>query len=206
MATLTDFLTGIANTLRQNLGTEEPINATDFESKITESTANGYSAGYGSGNADGYTAGTEDGIGQGTATATLAFWNCFTNNGNRTVYSRAFNATNFSGQTIPTGLCKPISQINQMFYEYKGTTLPSGVDFSGVTTTSADSLQLIFSWTTNITVIPDMGLPAIAHYDGTYANCSKLETIEIMRVNANTQYSKYTPVFQGCPKLKKYYF
>ena len=169
MAVLTDFLTGIANKLRSNLGTSDTINASQFGTKIDEVYAK----------------------------STYNWWKSFTNNGAREYYEWAFRDSDLTGQIVPSGLCKP-KYTYGMFFGYKGTAFPTGIDFSRLSLTDSDSGNQTFAGI-NGAVIPDMGVPAFARYGGTYSYSYNLETIAKIRTNENTLFAS---PFTSCPNLK----
>lgn len=139
----------------------------------------------------------------GMAEKELAMWNSLTNYGAREVYSGAFSYTDYSGHTIPKGLCKPRQVIGNMFYVYQGVELPKGVDcseFNVSTTTQSYHAHNTFAYSPKLKHIYDIGIPAnVMNYTGTYRSCSALETIEIIRSAENTTFD--TNCFNGCSKL-----
>lgn len=133
----------------------------------------------------------------------LAMWNALTNCGAREVYSNAFAYTDYSGYTIPKGLCKPRQVIGNMFYVYQGAELPKGVDcseFNVSTTVQSYHLHNTFAYSPKLKRIYDIGIPAnVISYSGTYRSCLALKTIEIIRSAGNTTFD--ANCFNGCSKL-----
>ena len=138
----------------------------------------------------------------GMAEKELEMWNRLTNYGARKNYDSAFLETDLTGYTIPSGLCKPQQVLRQMFYNYKGSVLPNGVDCSGfdITQTAQSSHCIMtFAYAQKIKRIYDMGIPAVKYYSATYLNCNELEIIDVIRSNEQTTFTNNT--FQTCPKL-----
>lgn len=139
----------------------------------------------------------------GRAEKELAMWNALTNYGTREVYSSAFAYADYSGYTIPKGLCKPRQTIGSMFYVYQGVELPKGVDcseFNVSTTTQSYHPYNTFAYSPKLKRVYDIGIPAnVMIYGGTYRACSALETIEIIRSAENTTFD--ANCFNGCSKL-----
>ena len=138
----------------------------------------------------------------GMAEKELAMWNALTNFGARRNYDYAFCEADFSGYSIPEGLCKPTQRIGAMFYNYKGTEFPKGVDCSDfivTDTTKNNHCVNTFAYAQKVKHIPDMRIPANLHYQATYNSCTLLESIEIVRSDENTQF--YVNTFQSDTKL-----
>lgn len=133
--------------------------------------------------------------------AELDFWNSFTNNGYRTSYYYGFMTTDFSGKTIPEGLCKPSTRLHSMFYNYKGTEIPKGIDCSefDISMSAAYHAQAMFQYSSYLTSIYDMGIPVQKSYANAFGSCKALETIEVLRSDENTVYSN---TFSDCTSLQ----
>lgn len=136
------------------------------------------------------------------------FWRSFTENGARKTYYYGFARTDFSGETIPEGLCRPQKHdssfvaMDRMFYGYKGTTLPKGIDVTLVP--EGESVgSMIFYVSNYLTEIYDMGIPAVPSMTSWFNYCNKLHTIEKIRVNENTT---FTTTFGGTSSLKNVTF
>lgn len=138
----------------------------------------------------------------GMAEKELAMWNAFTNNGNRKNFDYAFDEGDYTGYTIPSGLCKPRQRIGAMFYNYKGTELPKGVDcseFDITDTLKNNHCVNTFAYAQKIKHVYDMLIPAVRYYNATFSNCPLLEFIEIIRANENTIFD--TNCFNKCTAL-----
>lgn len=138
----------------------------------------------------------------GMAEKELAMWNALTERGAKISYVYAFSATDFSGYTIPTGLCKPKQAIGNMFYNYQGVELPKGVDcseFDNTTTTVSYHATTMFAYSKKLKHIYDMGIPA-TKYTQTYRSCEQLETIEVIRSNEQSTFDVNS--FSSCGKLR----
>jgi hypothetical protein len=138
----------------------------------------------------------------GMAEKELAMWNAITNFGAKSDWRLSFSHTNFSGYTIPTGLCRPTTAIGNMFAQYRGNELPRGVDCSGFDATKTDltyHCYYTFASSTSLKHIYDMGIPAVKSYDRAYYNCTSLVRIEIIRSDENSNFS--VNCFNNCPKL-----
>lgn len=215
---LREYLKSIADKLREKCGTTDKINAQDFTDKIDvvysvgqrEGYNNGYDDGYNGaydvGYWKGYDVGNNDGYARGEEVATIAFWNNFNNNGNRTNCTRAFSETRFDLTTIPEGLIKPTADSNMVFYNAEYITIPKNtIDLSGVprgTSTNCSAYNL-FGWCIKLTEVQDLGLPIQYAYYQTYQYCRKLKTIEIIRCDKNTI---FTNTFSNCNELESVTF
>ena len=137
----------------------------------------------------------------GMAEKERAMWNAFTDYGKRNSFGRAFSYSDYTGYTIPSGLCKPTQTIGELFYAYKGTELPRGVDCSefNTETTVASYYLNIFCYASNLKYIYDLGIPALKSYSACFRNCNNLETIEVIRVADWTTFD--TNSFNGCTSL-----
>lgn len=138
----------------------------------------------------------------GMAEKELAMWNAITNFGAKSDWRLSFSHTNFSGYTIPTGLCRPTTAIGNMFAQYRGNELPRGVDCSDFDATKTDltyHCYYTFASSTSLKHIYDMGIPAVKSYDRAYYNCTSLVRIEIIRSDENSAFS--VNCFNNCPKL-----
>lgn len=128
------------------------------------------------------------------------FWKGFTNNGSRTNYYQAFMYTDFSGKTIPEGLCKPKNRLTNMFMSYKGTCLPSGIDCSNFNISSSETYHAtaMFQYADRLIEIYDLGIPTQKSYANTFSGCESLRTIEVIRSNVDT---KWNNTFLDCLSL-----
>ena len=135
---------------------------------IAENEQRVYDAGYVAGDADGYDRGTLD-----TQTE-YNFWLAFTESGRRTSYSNAFANSDYSGRNIPLALCKPTVTSAYMFSNYKGATLPSGIDLSSMPRGTVNGIWN-FCYNSLLTTFPDMGLPIQNKYGYTFYFCYYLK-------------------------------
>ena len=135
----------------------------------------------------------------GCSKAELDFWKGFTNNGKRQSYLYAFLNCNFSGKTIPEGLCKPYSRLTQMFYQYYGEYLPLGIDCStfNVSQSSAYHAEQMFRYS-YVKEVYDLKIPVQKSYNYFADACSNLTKIELLRSDENTT---WTSAFNSCPNL-----
>ena len=136
----------------------------------------------------------------GMAEKELAMWNAKSFFGKRSDWRWCFAYSDYSGYTVPRGFIKTISAMSNMFYNYKGSELPNGLDLSMFDNTKTDISSHAYDMFNYAELIHiyDIGLPAVI-YTRTYRNCSKLETIEIIRSNEQTTFD--TNCFNGCISL-----
>ena len=117
--------------------------------------------------------------------------NYITNNGNRTYYEQAFRTAAFYKDNLINfkGRCTPIDS-SYMFYNMKGTHVPLGVDLSNINTDSANILNNLFAYCSELLEIPDLNIPTPKKYSVTYGYCYKLHTIHgKIRTDENTIFS-----------------
>ena len=142
---------------------------------------------------------------KGKADVELKFWEMLTDNGNRIHFQYAFGSSDYTGYSY----VKPIKikgNAQRIFYNYSGTEYPKNIDFSEIDTSKAynsEYYSMWFRYGTNITTVPDMGIPALPGYPDMYANMPNLHTIVIVRSNENTM---FTGTFASCPKLENITF
>lgn len=133
-----------------------------------------------------------------------AFWRGFTQNGARKTYDYVFFSADFSGETIPEGLCKPVNYdtvnraVHKMFCRYMGTSLPKGIDCS-LMPEDVDCGTQMFNAARYVTEIYDMGMSARPAMTNWYYYCYALKKIEKIRVNENTS---YRDTFTQCSSLE----
>lgn len=149
---------------------------------IAENEQRVYDAGYVAGDDDGYDRGTLD-----TQTE-YDFWLAFTESGRRTSYSNAFANSDYSGRNIPLALCKP-TNVNSMFYGYKGEYLPSGIDLSSVPRGTDNAIHWNMCHRSLLREFPDMNMPAAHTYGYTFYDCWNLRKVEKLRCDANTTWN-----------------
>lgn len=214
--TLTDIANGIRETINDLDAKYKPedmrqkINDVYFKAKIEgydEGEIDGFSDGYVFGKADGYDEGHTEGYEAGKQESKEAFWRGFTDDGERKSYYYAFFYTDFSGETIPEGLCKPqflnstYRAMDRMFARYQGKTPPKGIDASLISEGENIGAQVFENC--KVIEIYDMGIPASSIMTSWYAYCYYLRTIEKIRVNENTTYSD---TFRECTNLENVTF
>lgn len=133
------------------------------------------------------------------ANAELEFWKGFTNNGERTNYHMSFQYTDFSGMTIPEGLCKPRTRVSSTFIYYQGEKLPLGVDCSEFSAnTQTYHASQMFRYAANLTEIYDIGLPIQKTYEHCFRDCPALTKIAVIRSDENTIWNT---TFANCSEL-----
>lgn len=118
----------------------------------------------------------------------LKIWRMKTRNGTREYY-RAFQQEDWSGYSF----IKPIAPTNTtsceaMFYDYIGTHLPGNLDFSGLKPTA--NIGSLFTWSTSLVEIYDIGLPAMNSYHYTFNQAYKLKKIHVLRAHENTTFAE----------------
>lgn len=129
-------------------------------------------------------------------------------NGGRTQYIKAFYEQDFSGVNFRLGLIKPnpsnaaVGSINQMFSKYKGTSLPTGIDFACSPTYQLKSgyANYLFAYASKLEEIPDMGIPILLRADRAFAYCYALKKIEVFRIHKTSTFSN---TFDYCHALEE---
>ena len=193
----------MATSVREYLGVETKYRPEDMPTGIdsvyvvgvSDGEEVGFNDGFFVGQKEGYDEGHTEGYEAGKQESKDTFWRGFTNNGARKSYYYAFFHTDYSGETIPEGLCKPQEQnstfraMDRMFHSYRGTTLPKGIDASLIPEGQRVGAQ-VFQAASYLTEIYDMGIPDTDIMTSWYAYCYALHTIEKIRVNENTTYGE----------------
>lgn len=123
-----------------------------------------------------------------------------TNNYKRTNYENMFREGNLSGLDFAKTVY-PTALYNA-FTSYKGESIPSNMDCSKMTVTS-NGVQWAFRWAELLKVFPDIKIPAMTAYAGTWQGCKALETIEMVRCTESTTFSSS---FADCIALKNITF
>ena len=173
-------LTNVANAIRAKTGSQSTISFASLPSAIN----------------DVYTAGQND-------AQPDDIWGDITNNGNRTNYSYAFYG--WSGEYIRPKYKVIPSSGNLQFMFAANTSLKevesayfdlSQSNMSDTVNTSGN--YAIFSGCSNLVTINDIGMKS-GYYYLTFANCSSLKTIEILRFNETTLIAN---AFTGCRNLE----
>lgn len=125
-----------------------------------------------------------------------AWWKAISGNYTRTNWESAFQYSDISNVGEPEQTIN-VSSVYRMFYAYKGASIPKNFNCSGFTTATHMARYA------KITVFPDINIPALATYGGTWQSCTALETIEMVRCNEDTVFDA---PFSDCPKLKNVTF
>ena len=208
-------LTNMATSVREHLGVETKYRPEDMPTGIdsvyvvgvSDGEEVGFNDGFFVGQKEGYDEGHTEGYEAGKQESKNAFWRGFTDDGARKSYYYAFFRTDFSGETIPEGLCRPqylnatFRAMDRMFHSYQGKELPKGID----TSLLADGENIgsqVFALS-NLIEIADIGIPASSVMTSWYMDCYSLITIEKIRVNENTTYAT---AFRSCGKLENVTF
>lgn len=177
--------------------------------------AEGYRDGYQEGEAtgfdNGYHLGNEEGFENGKQSEYDAFWNMIQDNGNRTDYGQAFR--NWRSRTeylrpkykvVPTA---PTSAMNT-FYNCEGLKKVEAeyFDFSKKARGGYQGSGWYHTFTTcgELEEIEDIGIMPDTDLTNTFAHCSKLKKIAMVRVNINTVIS--SGLFEGCRALESVAF
>lgn len=164
-----EILINIADTIRDKILTQEPVKPEDMASGVNEV----YEA--------------------GEYNSRLTATKCISKNGFRRVYQYSFQYSDWGDYEFVEGYIKPITA-NYMFYLYEGTKIPKGIDCSKTTQT-----DYFLTSAQQLKYLPDIGIPASSSKSRFAQHCYALETIEIFRVNENTD---ITNAFQNCTSLK----
>lgn len=209
---LKDFLTGIANKLREYLYTTELINPQDFESKIAEAINTvGNNAYY-------------SGIEEGKQAEYDKFWDSFQENGNKTNYLYAFSGTGWTDTTFkpkynmkPTNAQYMFSE-NSIIHLYEILTEQNvEIDFSQCTnfnrmlmwsqaqhiptvdTRSSSNINYIFFYASLVKTIDKLILKddGSQTFSDAFSGCSSLIDITIEGI-IGKQFN-----IHHCPKLSK---
>lgn len=110
-------------------------------------------------------------------------------NGARTNYSSAFLSQDWTGYEFKEGEVVPTRSVNQMFYDYRGTTLPKGIrcefEESLIPLINSRHSQL-YNYAQNLVEVYDINLPVVQDLYSMFTNCYKLKKIEIVRVMETT--------------------
>lgn len=183
MATVNEKMTAIADNIRSKTGKTEPLTLDTMASGINEV----YEA--------------------GKKVQDATFWNEFQRNGQRTNYSYAFRY--WASQYIrPLNKIIIRNPVQYMCCDCKNLKElePEYFDFSGLVPNYSDAsngdVYALYTRCTSLEIARDIGIPPCS-YGWTYAYCSNLHTIEIMRVNEN---SKFDSCFAGASKLQNVTF
>ena len=132
---------------------------------------------------------------------TSGYWDGFQDSGKRTSYTWGFQKWDIVILN-PKYLIKPSSAQSIFDNCAKLTTINiDKFDFSNLDTTGdkqMKSAKKVFYKCTSLIKIPDLKIPAVICYDQTFANCTKLETIEVIRIKKETSFMS---CFNQCKAL-----
>ena len=178
--------------------------ATGKAEGITEGIATGKAEGIEIGRAEGLAEGYEN----GETAANNAFWNGFTNNGNRTDYYACFY--NWGNEYIrPTRkiIPKTAGSMGQMFNNCKNLKKIEAecFDFSQkpIGTKASEGYYYTFATCTKLEEIEDIGMQAEFAYNNAFSTCYALHTIAKIRSKEETLFSN---TFSGSDKIQNISF
>ena len=169
----------IADTIREKTGSEDSYKVSEMASGVN----------------DVYEAGRSD--------YSNFIERAISNNGTRTDYKHAFATSNLSGCTFGLGLIKPKSA-GYMFYNYYGSYLPDGMDFSGITPSTVDNQGVYhaFRWA-QIVYLPDLKIPGSVSHNYLVNNAKHLKKIECLH---SLETTTFVSSFLNCNKLAEVSF
>ena len=187
---LIEYLTNIANTIREKLGNTDKINAQDFSNKISDVYEAGKQAEYD------------------------RFWDEFQLNGNRTDYRNAFGGTTWNDDNFRPKYNLKISNGYQAFAYTTIVDLAQTLENAGIAMSeyAINNAQYMFWNSLNLTRVPVIRLTgafnAASTAYGIFDSCTKLKTVDrIIIVESGTQSSSYWSYsFNGCSALENILF
>ncbi len=166
---LKEYLSNIANALRQSLGISDKIGAQDFANKIGEVYEAGQQAEYD------------------------RFWNAFQNNGNRTIYSYAFYGT--QGWKYATFNPKyPIRIVNAEYMLYNSQITQIPVDIVLAEDASLTPNARVFYNCTQLKTIKKIVMVEHVNASSWFYNCKALENITFEGVIGKNIDFSYSPL------------
>lgn len=214
--TLNEFLTDIANALREQLPIDTKIDARDFVAKIHDACSENYGEGYQSGQIEGYesghvegyengrSAGYSDGYDFGKMEVYHNFWDTYQDNGQRTHYAYAFGGYGWTDETF-----KPKYDIivgnnaSPCIFAYSQlTNLKKILNEQNVRldTSICTDLGSMFNGCTNLTSIPPIDASNSKHCNSLFLYCGKIDGIYLKLKNDGTQ--TFTNAFFNCNELR----
>lgn len=151
----------------------------------------------------------DEGVAEGQKAERAAFWNTNQNNGNRTIYTRAYTGYGFSFDNFyPHHDIRPTTA-QYLFYAWENKALSNQRgDLTWrlnkcdvvLDTSQCTSLSYAFAYSC-FTVIPTVDFTSLtANAVDVFRGCSFLETIEKIIVRQDLTYSNW---FKGVPKLAR---
>ena len=169
---------------------------------IAENEQKVFNAGREQGDYEGYMRGLSEaessgGYDEGYSDGDLAFFNMFTKNNTRTIYTNGFRYSDFSGYTFPDTV-RPVT-ITSMFNDYTGTSIPKNIDFSNIdqTTTNCSSC---FRGAVNLQELDITSMPAPPKYAYMFYVCRSLKRL---RLNSNETTEFDQLCFSSCSSLEE---
>ena len=161
---LTDFLTSIADKIREKLGITDAINPQDFEDNIDKISDSSYETGYVDGQQNEYD----------------KFWDNFQINGTRTEYGSAFLATSGANSGWNDENYKPkydfnnLTNANKMFWAAQITNTQKPITIKD----GADIVQIFGG--SSIETIPLLKFEGdVLNFTNSFLSCTKLKNITI---------------------------
>lgn len=135
------------------------------------------------------------------------FWDIFQNNGKRGAYAYAFNYWNCEYirpkyKVVSTEAtracmfqrCSNLKKVEKEYFDWSKAPAPAY---------AANGNHYTFQFDSNLEEIEDIGLSG-EYYSGTYHNCEKLHTIEVIRCTENTAWA--AEPFYNCKSLQNVKF
>ena len=120
----------------------------------------------------------------------------FTNNYTRTVFEYCFRDSDWSGLDYEKTI--KATSIIAAWQNYKGEYIPANMDCSNLTI-AANTAQWTCRWASKLKYFPDIKIPVVPKYGGTWQGCTSLERIEAVRCDENTVFDA---TFADCSRLK----
>lgn len=172
---------------------------------IAENEQRVFDAGYEKGKQEGGGGDTEAAFEAGRQAESEAFWNSFTNNGNRTNYQYAF--WYWGNEYItPTRAIVPTDK-GSLYHTFAFNTNLKEIrkgkfDFSQKErgTNNQQGFGFTFQGCRNLLIIEDIGIKAEHQIIQAFSECSSLHTIEVLRIAEDTALN--TNIFRNCANLQ----
>lgn len=134
------------------------------------------------------------------------FWDAFQQNGNRTDYKYGFAGKGWSAKTFYPKYDMTVSNTLGMFQEFGSSetsplNLRERLEECGVRIFIATTGQMGNTfYAAYITEIPELDLSAISSLNGTFGNCSSLQTVSFRLSDDGRAYAQ-SSAFTGCNRL-----
>ncbi len=199
---LKEYLSTLANTFRNVLGTADKINAGDFTSKISEVYEKGKSDG-----GDTETAYNE-GVKAGKQAEYDRFWDTYQDNGNRGYYRYAFHRSYWNDYNFkPKYDIIPFQDGQYMFQQCSVTDMKSILEGQGVKLDFSRTTSLYYCFAgSTVTHLPELNCAKCINFQNTFANCSSLVSIDKIIVSEKVTGSNFARTFGGCSALENVIF